>query len=149
MNKSNRAFETEELEQYFKTKKFGDTVTFEELQPLTHYDLQDEYECYKFKFSLMGTVKNKLIRNGIVLKAIKEVGYYILKPNQIQSYTYRTYIMKPLRHLEKAEIILVNTKTDKLNQKELEKHKLTLDLDINLIKETNRLINEKKYSNLE
>ena len=145
----NKIFQTEELEKFFKDKDFGQTITFEELQPLTQYNLDDKYELYKFKSSLMSKVKNRLIQKGIVLKSIKNIGYYILKPNQIQSYTYRTYIVKPLKHFEKAATILINSKTTELKEAELEKHNLTLNLDKELIETTNKLIKNKKYSNLD
>lgn len=149
MNNNNKIFETEKIEKYFKEKNFGDTITYDELQKLTFYNLQDKYECYKFKGNTMRRVKNRLINNGIVLKAIKGIGYYILKPNQISSYTYRTYIIKPLKSYEKANIILNNTKTERLNKKELEKHKLTSELNICLMEQTNKFIRTQKYSNLE
>lgn len=117
-------------------------------QNLTHYNLSDEFESYKFKSSIMQKVKNELIENGYVIKSIRGIGYYILKQNQIQSYTYRTYIKKPLRHLKKAEIILNNTKTSLLNKKELEKHQLTNKLNKDLINITETLINAKEYEQI-
>ena len=117
--KKTKQFEKEKIVKYFYTKNYGDIVKFEELQYLTHYNLSDEFESYKFKSSIMQKVKNELIENGYVIKSIRGIGYYILKQNQIQSYTYRTYIKKPLRHFKKAEIILNNTKTSLLNKKEL------------------------------
>lgn len=146
--KSDRIFQAEEIEKYIKQKNFGDTIKINELQQFTNYNLEDKFEYYKFKSSLMRIVKNNLIQNGIVLKAIQNIGYYILKPNQIQSYTYRTYIVKPLKHFEKAATILINSKTTELNETELKKHNLTLNLDTELMKATNKLIKNEKYSNL-
>lgn len=146
--KSDRIFQAEEIEKYIKQKNFGDTIKVNELQQFTNYNLEDKYEYYKFKSSLMRIVKNNLMQNGIVLKAIQNVGYYILKPNQIQSYTYRTYILRPLKTLEKAEIILTHSNTNQLNKQELDKHKLTLDLNIALIKQTNNLVIDEKYKKL-
>lgn len=140
--------EREKIFKFFYSKNFGQTVTFEELQQFTHYNLQDKYESSIFKGSLMRKVKNKLIENGYVLKSIRKIGYYILKPNQIQSYTYRTYIKRPLKQYEKAKIILDNTKKINLNNKELEKHKLTQKLNKELINNTSNLINSEIYSKL-
>ena len=109
----NKTFQVEEIEKYVKQKKYGDTITFSELQVLTDYNLKDKFESYKFKSNIMRKIKIRLLQYGIVLKSIRNLGYYILKPNQIQSYTYRTYIIRPLKHLEKAEMILINTKTEK------------------------------------
>lgn len=146
--KKTKQFEKEKIVKYFYTKNYGDIVKFEELQYLTHYNLSDEFESYKFKSSIMQKVKNELIENGYVIKSIRGIGYYILKQNQIQSYTYRTYIKKPLRHLKKAEIILNNTKTSLLNKKELEKHQLTNKLNKDLINITETLINAKEYEQI-
>lgn len=146
--KKTKQFEKEKIVKYFYTKNYGDIVKFEELQYLTHYNLSDEFESYKFKSSIMQKVKNELIENGYVIKSIRGIGYYILKQNQIQSYTYRTYIKKPLRHFKKAEIILNNTKTSLLNKKELEKHQLTNKLNKDLINITETLINAKEYEQI-
>lgn len=147
--KSNRIFQVEEIETYIRQKNFGDTVKINELQQFTNYNLKDKYEYNKFKSSLMKIVKNNLIQKGIVLKAIQNVGYYILKPNQVQSYTYRTYIVKPLKHFEKAEIILSKTNKSLLNKQELDKHKLTQELNYDLLALTGKLIENEKYRNLE
>ena len=144
----NKSFQIDEVEEYIKQKKFGDTITFEELQILTKYNLNDKFENYKFKSNVIRPVKNRLIQSGIVLKSVRNIGYYILKPNQIQSYTYRTYIVKPLRHFEKAATILNNSKTIALSASELEKHNLTLNLNTELMEVTDKLIKDQRYSNL-
>lgn len=115
---------------------------------ITKYNLSDKFENYKFKANVIRPVKNRLIQSGIVIRSVRNIGYYILKPNQVQSYTYRTYIVKPLKHFEKAATILSNTKTTELDEAELEKHNLTLNLDTELMKATNILIKNEKYSNL-
>ena len=71
--KSDRIFQTEEIEKYIKQKNFGDTIKINELQQFTNYNLEDKFEYYKFKSSLMRIVKNNLIQNGIVLKAIQNI----------------------------------------------------------------------------
>lgn len=144
----NKSFQIDEVEKYIKQKNFGDTITFEELQTLTKYNLNDKFENYKFKSNVIRPVKSRLIHSGIVIRSVRNIGYYILKPNQIQSYTYRTYIVKPLKHFEKAANILINSQTTFLDESELEKHNLTLNLDTELMEVTNKLIKNKKYSNL-
>ena len=144
----NKSFQIDEVEKYIKQKNFGDTITFEELQTLTKYNLNDKFENYKFKSNVIRPVKNRLINSGIIIRSVRNIGYYILKPNQIQSYTYRTYIVKPLKHFEKAANILINSQTTFLDESELEKHNLTLNLDTELMEVTNKLIKNKKYSNL-
>ncbi len=147
-NKTKKSFESEEIEKYFYSKDFGETITFKELQKFTHFNLEDEYEGYKFKANVMRRVKNRLIENGYVVKSIRNVGYYILRPNQVQSYSYRTYIIKPLKSFEKAKIILMNTKKSNLNKKELVKHKLTEELNEELNNQTRDLLNSQKYNKL-
>lgn len=129
-------------------KQFGDTIVFKDLQQFTDYDLNNEYENYKFKTTIMRFVKDELIQEGYILKSIRGVGYYILKQNQISSYTYRTYIKKPLKYLDKADTILKSTHTILLNKKEVEKHSLTQELNEELIGKNSEIINSKKYESL-
>jgi hypothetical protein len=145
----NNINDKEMIVKYILNKDFGETIKFEELQPYTKYNLLDETESYIFKSSIMSKVKNILIEYGYVLKSIRYVGYYLLKPNQIQSYTYRNYIKKPLKAFMKAECILSNTNTKRLETEELIRHQLTTELSRNLIDETNKIINSKEYINLD
>lgn len=140
--------ERENIRNYIMKKQFGDTIVFKDLQQFTDYDLNNEYENYKFKTTIMRFVKDKLIQEGYILKSIRGVGYYILKQNQISSYTYRTYIKKPLRYLDKADTILKSTHTILLNKKEVEKHSLTQELNEELIGKNSEIINSKKYESL-
>lgn len=140
--------EKEKIIKYFKSKKFGSTIIFKELQPLTHYNLQEEIDLFRFKASLMKRVKEDLMYEGINLKSIRNVGYYILQPHQIQSFAYRTYILSPLKKYEKARVILTNTKKQYLNEKQLKKHETTLQLDEELIEKTNSIVKDEKYNNL-
>ena len=140
--------ERENIRNYIMKKQFGDTIVFKDLQQFTDYDLNNEYENYKFKTTIMRFVKDKLIQEGYILKSIRGVGYYILKQNQISSYTYRTYIKKPLRYLDKADTILKSTHTVLLNKKEVEKHSLTQELNEELIGKNSEIINSKKYESL-
>lgn len=140
--------ERENIRNYIMKKQFGDTIVFKDLQQFTDYDLNNEYENYKFKTTIMRFVKDELIQEGYILKSIRGVGYYILKQNQISSYTYRTYIKKPSRYLDKADTILKSTHTILLNKKEVEKHSLTQELNEELIGKNSEIINSKKYESL-
>lgn len=140
--------ERENIRNYIMKKQFGDTIVFKDLQQFTDYDLNNEYENYKFKTTIMRFVKDELIQEGYILKSIRGVGYYILKQNQVSSYTYRTYIKKPLRYLDKADTILKSTHTILLNKKEVEKHSLTQELNEELIGKNSEIINSKKYESL-
>ena len=149
MNKNKRAFEAEKIAEFIKTKQQGEMVTFKELQEFTHYDLKNELELYHFKGNIVPRVKDKLIEYGYVLKAIKNQGYYILKSNQIQSFTYRTYIKKPMKQFAKAERILKNTIVNDLNSDELTKHKLTYDLNKQLMNTNKEIIELKRFKDLD
>lgn len=140
--------EKENIRNYIMKKQFGDTIVFKDLQQFTEYDLNNEYENYKFKTTIMRFVKDELIQEGYILKSIRGVGYYILKQNQISSYTYRTYIKKPLKYLDRADTILKSTHTILLNKKEVEKHSLTQELNEELIGKNSEIINSKKYESL-
>lgn len=147
-NVRKKFLEKENIRNYIMKKQFGDTIVFKDLQQFTEYDLNNEYENYKFKTTIMRFVKDELIQEGYILKSIRGVGYYILKQNQISSYTYRTYIKKPLRYLDKADTILKSTHTILLNKKEVEKHSLTQELNEELIGKNSEIINSKKYESL-
>lgn len=133
---------------YIKGKDYGTTIVFMELQPFTKYNLSDELEFYWFKTNIIAKVKKQLIQYGIILKSVKYIGYYILKPNQISSYTYRTYIKKPLKAFEKAKVILENVNKKGLNEKENNELSLTVELNKELIHKNQQILNDVKYNKL-
>ena len=133
---------------YINTKDYGTTIEFMELQPFTTYNLNEELEFYWFKVNIITKVKKELIKYGKVLKSVKFIGYYILKPNQISSYTYRTYIRKPLNSFKRAQEILNATDTAELNIIELEEYNLTNELNSTLIKSTKEILYSNKYLKL-
>lgn len=143
-----RREEVEKIVNYIKSKEYGTTIEFMELQQFTHYNLKDELEQYWFKSSIIAKVKKELISYGVVLKSVRYVGYYILKPNQISSYTYRTYIRKPLKSFERARLILANTNTKELNKNDVNEYYLTRELNNVLINKNNSIIEQEKYANL-
>lgn len=130
--------------EYILKKNYGDTITIEELNQIIQEDLSDEKGKRKFK-KIIGRSKNKLINYGYVIKSIYNVGYYILQPNQIPSYTYRNYIVKPLKQFNKADIILKNTNRKKLNTEEIKEHKATMQLNYSIMQATNLLINDEDF----
>lgn len=125
-----KKYETENTEkinnacEYILTKEYGSTLTFEELNKYFNLDLKDVYDNRQFKY-LMKKCKNILINYSYILRSVTNVGYYILKPNQISSYTYRTYMLKPLRAFDKAKRILEKTDRKEFNKNEIEEHALT------------------------
>lgn len=136
----------ENLKKYILSKEYGTTLTFNELNEFIGEDLKDEYGKIRFK-NMIRKVKNRLYNYGYVLRSVIGVGYYILKPNQIAAYTYRTYITKPLKSFQKAKIILNCTEKNKLNENELKKHYDTTRLNNALISVTENLI-DNNFKNL-
>lgn len=144
-----KVFESDNIIEYFKFKKQGEQINYDELQQFTHYDLKNVLEFHYFKTNTMRRVKEGLIDYGIIIKAIPNIGYYILKSNQVSSYTYRTYIKKPLKQLNKAERILYCTETKSLTVGELGKYNLTVALNQDLMAANDKVLNSNKYKELE
>jgi len=90
--------------------KYGDTIPFDIVAKSLHFNIEDEKEKSKFN-SAMGRIKNFLIEYGYVLRSVRGVGYYILKPKQISGYCYHTYIMRTQNLLEKSDLILKHVDT--------------------------------------
>lgn len=149
MRKVKRVFEFNDIIEYFRSKNQGEQINYQELQSFTHYNLKDPLDFHYFKTNVMRRVKEGLIDYGMIIKAIPNVGYYILKSNQIQSYTYRTYIKRPLGQLNKAKRILDNTDLNGLKTDEVRRHKLTIQLDTDLIQKNTEIINSDSYKELE
>lgn len=137
----------ENLKKYILDKDFGITLTFEDLNEFIGEDLKEEDGMKRFK-NVMRKVRKQLYKNGYVLKGIMNVGYYILKPNQIAGYTYRNFMLKPLNSFYTAQVILDNTKKNKLNIEEKQKHFKTQGLNEALITANSLLINDEDYKEL-
>jgi hypothetical protein len=136
-----------EIYKLIHNKNYGETVTFEELNKIIKEDLKDPYGKIRFK-SQMSKVKNKLYDDGIVIRSIYNIGYYILKPNQVSSYTYRNFIVKPIKSFDKAKKILEHTNAKGLNADELTELNTTGSLNETLIKTSNRILNSEPYKNI-
>lgn len=101
----------------------------------------------------MSRVKNIIIDYGIVLKNVIGVGYYILKPKQISSYCYRTYVDKSEELLNKSERILKNVNKKELSDVRKKEHKEMSGLnnklieEVKLVKEHSEYVNNKEYYN--
>lgn len=128
-------------------KKKGDTLKFEELNLIINEDLKDEYGKNRFK-KIMNRAKNKLIEYGILIRGINGIGYYILKTNQMSSYTYRNYMIKPIKQMEKGKRILDNLNKKELNNEETKKYDLTKTLNDNLVNTNKAQINSKEFISL-
>lgn len=146
--------ELQETIELILSKNYGDTITFEQIAKILHYNIDDEKEKRKFR-SAMSRVKNFLIDYGYILKTITNVGYYILKPKHISSYCYRTYIDKTKVLLEKSERILVHVDQTELSDIRKKEHKEMLQLNQDLYSEIGLVVegsdygkNRRNYENL-
>lgn len=144
-----------ELIEYICDKKYGDVIPELEAARILHYNIEDEQEKRKFK-SLMARVKNALIDKGYVLKSIRNLGYYIMKPKQIPDYTYRTYTLATLRLLEKQDRILQHIDTSELNVTRLQENteikalnKSTYEAISNALDTSSYFENKDFYNNLD
>lgn len=136
-----------ELYNLIMSKNYGDMITIEEINNILQEDLISKNGYNKFRRQIR-LVCNMLIYDGYVLKNIPNKGYYILKPNQVSSFTYRNYIIRPLNSLNKARTILDNTKTKKLNIDEELIHTKTSHLNNELFTSMNKILDSEKYKDL-
>ena len=136
--------ELQETIELILDKNYGETILFEQLSKILHYNLDDENEKRKFR-SAMARVKNFLIDYGYVLKTITNVGYYILKPQHISSYCYRTYIDKTKVLLEKSERILKHTDKSELSDIRKKEHEEMTDLNQQLYGEIGLVVESSEY----
>lgn len=103
----------------------------------------------KIRFrSQMNKVKDRLYKKGFVIRSIYNIGYYILKPNQVSSYTYRNFIVRPTNQYKKAKTILENLNNKNFNNFENLEFESTKSLNKKIIKTTNDLLNSNEYKNL-
>ena len=119
---------------YILDKEYGDVVDFKTLAKMFEIDLIEESDWKKL-LNRMKQVKNILIDYGIVLKNVIGVGYYILKPKQISSYCYRTYVEKSKNLLDKSERILKNVDKKELSEVRKKEHKKMQKFNKKLVKE--------------
>ncbi len=130
------------------TKDYGETLTYDELNSILQEDINDYYgkQCF---IRQMNKVKNELFSKGYVIRPVYNVGYYILKPNQVSSYTYRTYITKPINSFKKARTILDNTEKNKLKGQEVSEYKATCELNEAMLYASTELLNSDEYKMLQ
>ena len=96
----------------------------------------------------MGRIKNFLIEYGYILKSIRGLGYYILKPKQISGYCYHTYIRRTLNLLEKSDKILQHVDTWDLSDLRKQEHQEVQILNkdtISVINSTDRSSDYRKH----
>ena len=139
-----RKRELQETIELILDKNYGETIPFEQLSKLLHYNLDDEQEKRKFR-SAMARVKNFLVDYGYILRTVTNVGYYILKPQHISGYCYRTYIDKTKVLLEKSERILKHVDKTELSEDRLKEYSEMTDLNQQLYGEIGLVVKGSEY----
>ena len=134
----------EKVMELILTKEYGYTLSYEELNDIFQENLNDRYGRELIRRE-MCKVKNNLFEKGYVIRPIYNVGYYILKPNQVSSYTYRTYIAKPINSFKKARTILDNTAKNKLKGQEVSEYQTTCELNEAMLYASTELIQSDEY----
>lgn len=129
---------------YILDKEYGDVVDFKTLAKMFEIDLTEESDWKKLQ-NRMKQVKNILVDYGIVLKNVIGVGYYILKPKQISSYCYRTYVEKTKTLLEKSERILSHIDKTELSDIRKKEQSQMYDLNQQLYSEIGLIVEESDY----
>ena len=130
---------------YILDKEYGDIVDFKNLAKMFEIDLIEESDWKKLQ-NRMKQVKNILVDYGIVLKNVIGVGYYILKPKQISSYCYRTYVEKSKNLLDKSERILKNVDKKELSEVRKKEHKEMQEFNKKLVKEVDLVEEYSEYA---
>lgn len=118
----------QEAIEYILDKDYGSTLLHQDIAKILQYNIDDEDEFKKYK-SVMARIKNFILQYGYVLKGISGIGYYILKPTQVSSHCYRTYIKKAGRMYDKSAYIL--DKTDKTEMNEIRKQEIENMMELN------------------
>lgn len=137
----------EKVMELILSKEYGETVTYEELNEILDRNLQDYRERDYFRRE-MNKVKNSLFEHGYVIRPVFNVGYYVLKPNQVSSYTYRNYIVKPINSFKKAKTILDHTESNKIKGQEITEFRTTCSLNEAMIYACTELVNSDEYKKL-
>ena len=130
--------------EFILEKNYGSTIGHIELANILQYNIDDEEEFKKYK-STMARVKNFLLDYGYVLKGVSGIGYYILKPTQVSSHCYRTYVKKASRLYDKSAYVLDKTDKTEMNENRLEEIKNMIDLNKQLIDNAWKTVIESPY----
>ena len=135
---------TKDIIEYIRTFNYGDLISYEVLA--RRIGLNIEFEEHKKLFKrIMQKAKNILIDYSYVLKSVGGKGYYILKSNQISSYTYRNYIVKPLKSYEKAKRILKRTDKSSFSNLDSEEHTYITELNNQMIRVSEYTLENSNY----
>lgn len=116
------------VKNYILTKKYGETVTNLTLSSMLGFNLENEKQLSKYKRT-MAKIRKDLIEESYIMKPVNGIGYYIMRPNEIPNYCYRTYIKRTMSTLDKSDLILVNTDKEKLTGEHIQEYKDIVELN--------------------
>lgn len=134
----------QEVVEFILEQNFGTTVSDTDLAKILRYNIADEEEYHKYK-TIMSRVRNFLLQYGYVLKSISGIGYYILKPAQISSHCYKTYVKRASRLYDKSSYILDRVDQTELSKDRKEELESMMKLNKQLIDNVWNTISESKY----
>lgn len=130
----------DKLFNFILQKKYGDIIYHKDIENVL--ELSRELRAYS---GYLRMTKTRLIPKSLVLKAIPGIGYQILKPNQISSYTYRQYIKRTLNLYNYSELILDYVNTEALTNDRLQEYKDVKELNKKIKEMSQKTIKESKY----
>ena len=132
--------EIDALYDYFKVKNNGEIIKHEEIEKIIQIKRnRDKY------YKVVNYVKDKLINDSKIIKAIPGIGYQILKNKQVSGFVYRTNIRNSQKQLNKATKILTYLKTDDFSKDRIEEYNDIKELTQKLNKIQTKTIAESKY----
>jgi hypothetical protein len=138
------------VEKILTTKKYGDVISYKELEQLIGYERED------LGFTVvLGCAKELLVEYGYVLKSIINEGCKILYPNEIAEEVIQRHLKQSTNKLNKALRIMQYADRDMLNKEELAFFERvenligkTFNYNENMLFEAQALLNEVKMQEL-
>lgn len=130
----------ENLYAFLSTKKYGDIIYHNQIERVLGIAKElNKYNIY------VKHVRDKLIEQSKILKPIPNVGYQVLKPNQVSSYTYRKFIQRSLKAYNYSQFILDNLETTNLSENRKDEYKDVKNLNKDLKQISEKTIKESRY----
>lgn len=134
----------QEAVEFILDASFGTTIKDTDLAKILKYNIYQDEEYHQYK-STMRRIRNFLLQYGYVLKSVSGIGYYILKPAQISSHCYKTYVKRASRLYDKSLYILGRVDQKELNEERKEELESMMKLNRELIDNVLSTITQSKY----
>lgn len=146
INDSENKQRKQELVELILDTNYGNVISLNTIGDILKLNINDELELIKLK-RIVGSLKDFLVTRGKVLRSIKGVGYYILKPKEISGYCYRNFIKKSQRTLDKSMFVLSCTDQTDLTHIQKEEFADMMELNKELIEKVSKTVVESTYFN--